>query len=423
MPAADVVDGPDRLGQPALDPDPVPGKTVKEIVKLLARDTDPSKADYRKALSSPKKLGLPAEAKGDAGGLPLPGPVRDPARRHRADDPAGDGRPLQGRGQGGRPGRRRRATRLHRAPAAHGRQPGAGRGARQGHGQGRRGSSTTGSRSSPTRRPASCRSTRRSTTRSAAGRSPGSPSPTSTPSPTRRTTPIGRRGLPPGPDRGPRRRRAEGGGQPGRRPVVLLRHGEPGQAADQVHRRLRRVPGATRPSSTTTAPPSRTVADRAPRTRRAPHRGARVRCAVLGDPIGHSLSPALHRAGYDAVGPRLVLRGGAGALGRRWRRSWPSWTTPGAGCRSRCRSSARCWPWRLPGETRSGCRTGRAGPAGPTRSSSTAAACTSTTPTCPAPPPPCASGTTDRSPPPRSSAVARPRPRSAWRCATWVPGR
>ena len=27
-----------------------------------------------------------------------------------------------------------------------------------------------------------------------------------------------------------------------------------------------------------------------------------MRCAVLGDPIGHSLSPALHRAGYDAVG-------------------------------------------------------------------------------------------------------------------------
>ena len=26
------------------------------------------------------------------------------------------------------------------------------------------------------------------------------------------------------------------------------------------------------------------------------------RCAVLGDPIAHSLSPALHRAGYQAVG-------------------------------------------------------------------------------------------------------------------------
>ena len=27
-----------------------------------------------------------------------------------------------------------------------------------------------------------------------------------------------------------------------------------------------------------------------------------MRCAVLGDPIAHSLSPALHRAGYAAVG-------------------------------------------------------------------------------------------------------------------------
>ena len=27
-----------------------------------------------------------------------------------------------------------------------------------------------------------------------------------------------------------------------------------------------------------------------------------MRCAVLGDPIAHSLSPTLHRAGYAAVG-------------------------------------------------------------------------------------------------------------------------
>jgi len=27
-----------------------------------------------------------------------------------------------------------------------------------------------------------------------------------------------------------------------------------------------------------------------------------MRCAVLGDPIAHSLSPALHRAGYAATG-------------------------------------------------------------------------------------------------------------------------
>ena len=27
-----------------------------------------------------------------------------------------------------------------------------------------------------------------------------------------------------------------------------------------------------------------------------------MRCAVLGDPIAHSLSPVLHRAGYAALG-------------------------------------------------------------------------------------------------------------------------
>lgn len=36
--------------------------------------------------------------------------------------------------------------------------------------------------------------------------------------------------------------------------------------------------------------------------RRPADPGAQRRCAVLGDPIAHSLSPALHRAAYDAVG-------------------------------------------------------------------------------------------------------------------------
>jgi len=44
------------------------------------------------------------------------------------------------------------------------------------------------------------------------------------------------------------------------------------------------------------------------------------RCAVLGDPIEHSLSPVLHRAGYDALGlrwsyePRQVASGGLPAF-------------------------------------------------------------------------------------------------------------
>ena len=67
-----------------------------------------------------------------------------------------------------------------------------------------------------------------------------------------------------------------------------------------------------------------------------------MKAAVLGSPIAHSLSPALHRAAYAALGldgwsyqaiecdeaglPGLLA--GCGPSGR--------------GCRSRCRSSARC---------------------------------------------------------------------------------
>ncbi|GAB3195020.1 shikimate dehydrogenase [Nocardioides hungaricus] len=54
-----------------------------------------------------------------------------------------------------------------------------------------------------------------------------------------------------------------------------------------------------------------------------------MRCAVLGDPIGHSLSPALHRAGYAATGldweydavrvPEDGLADFLGGLGPDWR--------------------------------------------------------------------------------------------------------
>lgn len=55
-----------------------------------------------------------------------------------------------------------------------------------------------------------------------------------------------------------------------------------------------------------------------------------MRCAVLGDPVAHSLSPVLHRAGYDVVGLRdwaydavRVEAGGAASyvegLGGEWR--------------------------------------------------------------------------------------------------------
>ena len=53
-----------------------------------------------------------------------------------------------------------------------------------------------------------------------------------------------------------------------------------------------------------------------------------MRCAVLGDPIAHSLSPALHRAGYAAVGldwtydAHRVVAGGLSAFVRSLDASW-----------------------------------------------------------------------------------------------------
>ena len=41
-----------------------------------------------------------------------------------------------------------------------------------------------------------------------------------------------------------------------------------------------------------------------------------MRCAVLGSPIAHSLSPAMHRAAYAELGPRLDLRGRRARGGR-----------------------------------------------------------------------------------------------------------
>ena len=105
--------------------------------------------------------------------------------------------------------------------------------------------------------------------------------------------------------------------QPGRRRLVLLRHGQPGDRRDQVRRDLRRVPAVQAGAATTTARTS----PKAPADRVA------MRCAVLGDPIAHSLSPVLHRAGYAALG--LDWEYDAARVSRRagWRRSWPGSTT------------------------------------------------------------------------------------------------
>jgi UPF0755 protein len=51
----------------------LPGKTVNELVRLLAQNTDFSKADYQKVLRNPDALGLPPDAAGNAEGYLAPG--------------------------------------------------------------------------------------------------------------------------------------------------------------------------------------------------------------------------------------------------------------------------------------------------------------------------------------------------------------
>ncbi len=50
-----------------------PGKTVEEIVDLLARDTEIPRDSFEKALADPEAIGLPEEAEGDAEGYLAPG--------------------------------------------------------------------------------------------------------------------------------------------------------------------------------------------------------------------------------------------------------------------------------------------------------------------------------------------------------------
>ncbi len=73
MAAADVVDvladPRNRLSSLTL----LPGKQVEEIVDLLVKDTDVKRKAYEKVLASPKKLGLPEGAGGNAEGYLFPG--------------------------------------------------------------------------------------------------------------------------------------------------------------------------------------------------------------------------------------------------------------------------------------------------------------------------------------------------------------
>ena len=52
-----------------------------------------------------------------------------------------------------------------------------------------------------------------------------------------------------------------------------------------------------------------------------------MRCAVLGDPIAHSLSPVLHRAAYAALGLDWAYDARRGRRRAGWRASWPGSTT------------------------------------------------------------------------------------------------
>ena len=58
-----------------------------------------------------------------------------------------------------------------------------------------------------------------------------------------------------------------------------------------------------------------------------------MRCAVLGDPIEHSLSPVLHRAGYAATGLAWEYDAVPGARREACARSSAAWATTGAACR------------------------------------------------------------------------------------------
>ncbi len=95
-------------------------------------------------------------------------------------------------------------------------------------------------------------------------------------------------GLPPGPDRLARREDDQGGAQPGQRLLALLRRGQPRDRRDGVLQHQ----GRARPGGHE----ARAV---------LPRRGRQdllMRCAVLGSPIAHSLSPAMHRAAYAELG-------------------------------------------------------------------------------------------------------------------------
>ncbi len=97
-------------------------------------------------------------------------------------------------------------------------------------------------------------------------------------------------GLPPGPDQQPGRGGHRRGDGAGRGRLAVLRHRRRRHRRDRVHRRLRRVPG--RQGAVPGVAGGQRVTSKA----------AVNRAAVLGRPVAHSLSPALHTAAYRSLG-------------------------------------------------------------------------------------------------------------------------
>ena len=101
-------------------------------------------------------------------------------------------------------------------------------------------------------------------------------------------------GLPPGPISNPGESALKAAAGPVGRAVALLRDRRPRHGGDEVRRHLRGAPAQRGAVPDAGARQQGQVLNEG--------RGGARHCAVWGSPIGHSLSPVLHRAAYAALG-------------------------------------------------------------------------------------------------------------------------
>ena len=248
MKAADacevLVDPANLIGFPTVT---IPeGLRLTEIVSTLAEEHRLPRGRLQQG-ARVREDRPPRLRRGQRRGLPLPGDLRDQAGHEAGRDPQDDGRALAAGGRRGRPGGRRPPSSGTR-PAelmiiaslveAEGRGDDMPKIARVIYnrldGPGDKGG-TNGTLGID------------AAIAYGLGLSPGSTE--LTPDQLAEDTPYNTRlnaGLPPTPDRGARRRRDRGGGQPGGRRLVLLRHRRPLDRRDQVLRGLRRLPRGSR---------------------------------------------------------------------------------------------------------------------------------------------------------------------------------